>query len=121
VVLVDTSVWVEHFREGVVSMTSLLHQEEVLSHPFVIGELACGHLTDRRDILETLQKLPQSTIATHEEVLHFIESKKFMGRGLGFIDVHLLACSLLTGAFLWTKDRALCRVATELNVSYSPS
>lgn len=89
--LVDTSVWVEHFREGNTGLEKLLNDGEVASHPFVIGELACGNLKNRRIILSLLHDLPQASVAEHEEVMGVIERFHLMGRGLGYVDMSLLA------------------------------
>jgi predicted nucleic acid-binding protein len=117
-VLVDTSVWVEHFRRGRPELAGLLDAGSVVCHPFVIGELACGNLKNRQEILELLQTLCTCSVATHEEVLHFIESHKLMGLGLGYIDVHLLASAKLSGVPLWTLHRSLKTAASRLDVAY---
>ena len=113
-VLVDTSVWVEHLRHGCLELESLLDEGEVLCHPFVIGELACGRLSRRAEILALLRSLPQAAIADLEEVLSFLDTHWLMGIGLGFIDVHLLASARLHQAPLWTLDRTLQRTAEKL-------
>lgn len=117
-VLVDTSVWVSHLRGTNNGLVTLLNNAEVVCHPFVIGELACGNLKNRTDIISLLETLPAAYEVGHVEVLAFIEARKVMGRGLGFIDVHLLASSLLTGAPLWTLDKRLDKVAEELHCRY---
>jgi predicted nucleic acid-binding protein len=117
-VLVDTSVWVEHFRRGLPELAGLLNAGAVLCHPFITGELACGHLKNRREVLALLQTLCTGPVAAHEEVLHFIESHRLMGLGLGYIDVHLLASARLVGIPLWTLDHALNRAASRLNMAY---
>jgi predicted nucleic acid-binding protein len=117
-VLVDTSVWVEHFRRGRPELAKLLDTGSVVCHPFVIGELACGNLKNRREIFELLQTLCTCPAASHEEILHFIESHKLMGLGLGYIDAHLLASAKLSSVPLWTLDRALRTAASRLNVAY---
>jgi hypothetical protein len=116
-VLVDTSVWVEHFRRGLPALAHLLDADSVVCHPFVLGELACGNLQNRREIIELLQTLYACPVATHEEVLHFIEVNRLMGQGLGYIDMHLLASARLSGVPLWTLDRALKTAAASLNVA----
>ena len=116
-VLVDTSVWVEHFRRGVPELTKLLAAGSVVCHPFVLGELACGNLKNRREILELLQTLCTCPAAMHEEVLSFIEINHLMGLGLGYIDMHLLASARLSGVLLWTLDRPLATAASRLNVA----
>lgn len=114
--LVDTSVWVDHLRRGNSDLASRLQGGEVLGHPFVVGELACGHLNRRREILALLRALPHVPIATHDEVLEFVEAGRLMGRGLGWIDVHLLASARLAGTVLWTLDKRLAAVALSLHV-----
>ena len=117
-VLVDTSVWVAHLREADANLQSLLLAEEVVCHPFVIGELACGNLRNREEILELLQELPQAIVAEHAEVLSFIEARRLMGRGIGLVDVHLLASAVLGGLPIWTRDRRLREAATDIGVSF---
>jgi len=110
-VLVDTSVWVAHFREGNAALADLLHNEAVACHPFIVGELACGNLKNRTMILTLLESLPMAIAAEHEEVLVFIERNRLMGKGMGYVDVHLLTSALLTGLSLWTLDRRLEQVS----------
>lgn len=117
-VLVDTSVWVSHFREGNARLQSLLEEGLVLCHPFVVGELACGNLRNRREILSLLNSLPQTNTARHDEILLFIDKYRLMGKGLGYIDMHLLASSLLSGVPFWTLDRKLKSPAAELGRSF---
>ena len=117
-VLVDTSVWVEHLRRGVPELARLLDARLVVCHPFVLGELACGNLKNRREILDLLQALCTCPVATHEEVLSFLEANHLMGRGLGYIDIHLLASAKLSGIPLWTLDRPLAVAGAHLNVAY---
>ena len=116
-ILVDTSVWIDHFRTQSPSLSETLDLGEVLTHPFVIGELACGMLRQRGKVLDLLADLPQATVASHEEVLHFIEERRLMGKGIGYIDAHLLAAvSLTEGAALWTHDKRLAAVAADLRL-----
>ncbi len=117
-VLVDTSVWVDHLRSGNARLASLLDQGEVVCHPSVIGELACGDLPNRNETLGLLKDLPQAVVASHDEVMRFIESDRLMGTGLGYIDVHLLASARLTVASLWTLDRPLRKAARKLEVLF---
>lgn len=117
-VLVDTSVWVDHFRRGVPELIKELQAGAVICHPFIIGELACGHLKNRDEILQLLQTLATAVVAGHEEVLGFIESHHLMGTGLGYVDVHLLASARLTGTPLWTRDRPLKTAAANLGCAY---
>jgi predicted nucleic acid-binding protein len=117
VVLVDTSVWVAHLRQGAMGLEALLQGGRVVCHPFIVGELACGNLRNRSEILSLLQKLPGAIPAGHEEVMEFIENYGLMGKGLGYIDMHLLAAARLTGAALWTLDKRLHAVAVQLNLA----
>jgi predicted nucleic acid-binding protein len=117
-VLVDTSVWVSHLRDGNPELGSLLNSGEVLCHPFVIGELACGHLKNRTEILALLKLLPQALLADHQEVLRFLDDNKLVGKGLGYIDLHLAASCILTGVSIWTLDKKLAEVTQDLNISY---
>lgn len=118
-VLVDTSIWVSHLAKGSAELRALLERAEVLCHPFVVGELVCGNLTNRTEIISLLQELPQARVVEHDEVLRFIEARRLAGRGLGFIDAHLLASAVLTRAPLWTADKRLREAATDLGVSYT--
>ncbi len=118
-VLVDTSVWIKHLRERDDRLSGLLNEGLVCCHPFVIGELACGNLKNRAEILSLLQALPSAETAQHEEVLAFIENNDLMGKGLGYIDVHLLASALLSDVVLWTADNRLAEAASTLGVRYS--
>lgn len=117
-VLVDTSVWVDHLRQGVPLLGDLLAAGEVATHPFVIGELACGHLTRRAEILNLLSALPSVELATHAEALRMVDVHRLHGRGIGWIDAHLLASALLSGTGLWTRDRKLQIVVTSLGISH---
>lgn len=119
-ILVDTSIWVDHFRRGSAALETLLEKEEVVGHPFVIGELACGNLSRRKEILELLQALPQAAVASHGEIMQFIDFHRLMGAGLGLVDVHLLASARLSSAVLWTGDRTLMRAAEKLSVYFQP-
>jgi predicted nucleic acid-binding protein len=113
VILVDTSVWVEHLRRGLPSLATLLQEGKALIHPWVIGELACGNLQNRGALLELLQGLPAAVVASDSEVLQLIERKQLMGRGIGYVDAHLLASAKLSHCQLWTQDRRLAAVAQE--------
>ena len=117
-VLVDTSVWVGHFRSGDQRLASLLEQEEVVSHPFVVGELACGNLPRCDETLDLFERLPQALIAGHDEVMRFIRSEGLIGMGLGYVDVHLLASARLSGVSLWTLDEPLRKAARKLEVIF---
>ncbi|MGB2986012.1 MAG: type II toxin-antitoxin system VapC family toxin [Phycisphaerae bacterium] len=118
--LVDTSVWIHHFRHGNAALTALLNDGDVLSHPFVIGELACGNLKQRREILSLLEALPSVTLADHDEVLAFVDGNRLMGTGIGWIDAHLLSSAVLTGTLLWTLDKRLGEAARSIGVYGKP-
>ena len=115
-ILVDTSVWIEHLRAGSNRLRALLFDEQVLCHPFIVGELACGALQKRSDILSMLKALPEAHLVEHQEVLSFLEARRLYGRGIGWVGAHLLASTLLTGCTLWTLDKPLRRAAAALNV-----
>ena len=117
-VLVDTSVWVSHLRDGNAELANLLNDGNVLCHPLIVGELACGNLKDRAVILSFLQLLPMSIEAEHDEVLSFIENNRLMGKGMGYVDVHLITSAVLTGVPVWTLDKKLAQVADSLYVKY---
>ncbi|MCY4556898.1 MAG: type II toxin-antitoxin system VapC family toxin [Chloroflexi bacterium] len=117
--LVDTSVWVNHLRCNDAVLGALLEDNQVLMHPMVVGELACGNLPDRKYVLDLLKELPQILVADHDEVLFFIEQNRLMGRGVGYVDAHLLAAVSLHGsARLWTTDRRLRDAAGDLGLDY---
>ena len=118
-ILVDTSVWVDHLRLGDARLSALLENGEVCVHPFVVGELACGTMRNRREVLELIANLPAASVASDGEVMAFLKANDVMGRGIGWVDVHLLASSALTtGVQLWTRDRRLAVVASRLRVLY---
>lgn len=118
--LVDTSVWVGHLRAADKVLASLLDTGRVLAHPFVIGELALGDLRQRELVLDALSDLPQASVASDLEVLHFIDRHRLFGRGVGYVDAHLLAAVRLTsGASLWTHDQRLHGVAVQLGLAAS--
>lgn len=120
-ILVDTSVWVDHLRKGDAELKNLLEHGSVLSHPFVVGELALGNIPKRNVLLAAIVDLPKATMAEDEEVLRFISDYSLFGLGVGYIDVHLLAAVKLTaGASLWTRDKRLLRVAKKLRLSCNP-
>ncbi len=117
-ILVDTSVWIDHLRSGAPALVTALEKGRVLMHPFVLGELACGNLKNRREVLQLLGELPSTPISTDPEALAFIEGRALMGRGIGYIDVHLLASVALAGiAQLWTRDQRLATVAADLELA----
>jgi predicted nucleic acid-binding protein len=117
-VLIDTSIWVSHLKSGNFHLKGLLQDGKVVTHPFIIGELACGNLKKREEILSLLKALPAAATALHEEVLQLIENHRLMGLGLGYVDVHLLAAALLTAVPLWTHDKPLKEAAIKLQVAY---
>ncbi|MGE3309787.1 MAG: type II toxin-antitoxin system VapC family toxin [Limisphaerales bacterium] len=118
-VLVDTSIWIDHFRRRDPHLAELLAAGRVVSHSAVIGELACGTLRERERVLRDLQCLPTLSHARVEEALHLVERSRLWGRGLGWTDILLLASCRLGGAALWTRDRALRAGAVELGVAYA--
>jgi predicted nucleic acid-binding protein len=120
VILVDTSVWVDHLRATDAQLQALLEDGRVLAHPFVIGELALGSLKNRDVVLESLQDLPATLVATDEEAMRFIAQQNLYGAGIGYIDVHLLAAVRLTpDARLWTRDKRLLAATTRLGLAAS--
>jgi predicted nucleic acid-binding protein len=122
VILVDTSVWIDHFRRNDRRLAALLELDAVLTHPFVVGESALGDLRQRELILGTLQRLPQIGIAINEEVLRFIGEHRLFGLGIGYVDAHLLAATRLTaGTSLWTRDKQLHAAAEALGLAYHPA
>ena len=120
-ILVDTSVWVDHLRAGDAALSELLNGAVVLTHPMVIGELAMGALRHRKVVLHALQNLPHTAVANDPEVLAFIDHEGLHGRGIGYIDAHLLAAVRLTpDTSLWTRDKKLLAVANALSLSTAP-
>ncbi len=118
-ILVDSSVWIDHLRAGEPGLVELLNSNNVLAHPFIVGELACGNLKNRKTILPLLQDLPTIQVATDDEVLFFVERHELMGRGIGYVDAHLLAAVMLEGtAKLWTRDKRLCSVAESMGLAF---
>ena len=119
-ILVDTSVWIDHFRRDSLQLAAALEDGMVLAHPFITGELACGNLRNRREILSLMSHLPPAPRATDHEVLAFVEGRSLYGKGIGYVDAHLLA-SVALGAEtqLWTLDRRLANIAAKLGVLYS--
>ena len=113
-ILVDTSVWIEHFRTGTAELQELLNEGHVVCHPFILGELACGNLKNRSEILGLLQDLPMAVCAEDDEILQFIESHELMGKGLGYSDMHLLMSALISRIPLWTVDKRLHEISRKL-------
>jgi hypothetical protein len=118
VVLVDTSVWVNHLREGNAQLEALLTEGTIVCHPFTIGEIACGTMKNRVQILSLLQALPMAETAEHNEVLQLIENYRLTGKGLGYVDMHLLASAVLTDVPLWTLDRKLQQASAKIRIHY---
>ena len=116
--LADTSVWIDHLRHGDAALTAALEAGQVWMHSFVLGELACGNLRSRVEVLGLLQALPPVPVSTDKEVLFFIDQHELMGRGIGYLDVHLLASARLGGTQLWTRDKRLRTVAAELGLAH---
>lgn len=119
-ILVDTSVWIDHLRSGNSHLAELLDRAVAASHDFVVGEIACGNLKNRQEVLSLLSCLPKCEPATHEEVLFFIDRHRLMGRGIGYVDACLLAAATLSSAQLWTRDKRLSVIAEDLACAYSP-
>jgi predicted nucleic acid-binding protein len=117
-ILVDTSVWADHLRRSDKDLTELLLRRAVVTHPFVIEELACGHLPDREEFLTQIHSLPRVPVATHEEALDLISNRKLYGTGLGSVDVHIIASAMLGGARIWSRDKAMVRESRRLRVSF---
>ena len=117
--LVDTSVWIDHFRQGDAALTTALEAGQVWKHSFVLGELACGNLRSRVEVLSLLQALRPMPLSTDKEVLFFIDQHELMGRGIGYVDVHLLASARLGGTLLWTRDKRLDAVAAEMGLAHA--
>ena len=115
-VLVDTSVWIQHFRKTQAKLVYLLEQGDVACHAMILGELACGHLTERRQVLRDLAALPAVRACQDMEVMHFIDHKRLYGTGIGWVDAHLLASALTQDLRLWTLDKGLAKQATRLGV-----
>lgn len=119
-ILVDTSVWVDHLRSGDSALVALLQQTQVLMHPAVIGEIALGNLSRRNEVLTLMASLPQAVVAHDHEVLAVISSAPLHGRGIGYVDASLLAATKLTaGTSLWTRDKRLASVAQDLGIGAS--
>jgi predicted nucleic acid-binding protein len=117
-ILVDTSVWIDHLRAGDEQLTQWLGAGQVLVHPFVIGELALGNLRNRDTVLSALQDMPHAVVATELEVMRFIDQKGLFGLGIGYIDAHLLAAAMLTpGSLLWTRDKRLLAASARLGIA----
>lgn len=117
-VLVDTSIWITHLREGSSHLQDLLRDGQVVCHPFIVGELVLGNMRNRAEILALLQTLAMAPTVGAQELLYFVEQHRLMGTGIGFVDAHLLASALLSKLPLWTSDTKLRKVAMKLGVAY---
>ncbi len=117
-ILVDTSVWISHLRDSNSYLEELLNEGIVLCHPFIIGELACGNIKNRNEILSLLKLLPMAQVVEYDEVLKFIEDRKLARKGLGYVDVHLLASAILSDSPTWSLDKKLSKIALELNIDF---
>ena len=118
-ILVDTSVWIDHLRRGVPLLEGVLEEGQVLMHPFVLGEVACGNIRNRVEVLRLLGDLPAAPTVTDREAVGFIERHALMGRGIGYVDVHLLASTTMDGAArLWTFDKRLAEVASGMKLAF---
>lgn len=121
-ILVDTSVWIDHFRSGDATLARLLDNNAVLAHPWVTGELALGNLSSRDEVIGLLRGLPQATMADDDEVLRLIEQEALYGAGIGYVDAQLIAATRLTSdAALWTRDKRLAAVAARLGLGFLPT
>lgn len=119
-ILVDTSVWIDHLRSSEAHLSGLLNEGRVCMHPHVLGEIALGSLTNRATVLESMRDLPQAAVATEDEVFRFIKTHTLFGLGTGYTDAHLLAAAKLTpGTQLWTRDRRLNTVSVRLGLAYA--
>jgi predicted nucleic acid-binding protein len=117
-ILVDTSIWIDHFRRTEPQLVQLLDQSEVVMHPFVLGELALGHVPGIGGMIDDLSRLPQATTASANEVLKFIMDRKLSGLGIGYVDAHLLAsAALMSETLIWTRDKRLLAAAQSLSLS----
>lgn len=118
-ILVDTSVWIDHLRAGNPALVALLRDGQVLAHPWVTGEIALGNLANRVEVLGLLGNLSQAAVATDSELRTLIDRHRLFGRGVGYVDAQLLAATLLTsGSLLWSRDRRLTAIAAELGIAH---
>jgi len=118
-VLVDTSIWVDHLRKGMPRLEKLLLNAEVVCHPFIVGELSSGNIKNRKEFLSLIQSLPMTSLIDLDEFLYFVDQNKLMGKGIGFVDIHLLASARLAENPLWTSDKKLKSVAKALHIAYA--
>jgi predicted nucleic acid-binding protein len=119
-ILIDTSIWIAHFKRANASLAEWLENGQVLCHPFIVGELACGDLPSRSASINLLQALPEAPLMQHEEVLILVERHRLMASGIGWVDAHLIGSALLAGAGLWTFDRPLANAARKIGAATSP-
>lgn len=121
-ILADTSVWIDHLRGTDTVLAGLLEQNTVLAHPWVTGEVALGNLRNRGEVIDSLQNLPQATVASDAEVLRLVETERLYGLGIGYVDAQLLASTRLTrGTRLWSNDKRLAQAATTLELVFTPA
>lgn len=120
-ILVDTAVWIDHLHAPDAGLVDLLEHDSVVTHPMVLGELILGSIRERREFIALLTAQRTLPVVSDEEYLVFVESQRLMSRGLSYVDVHLLASTIITpGVRLWTRDRRLRRAAAELDVGWHP-
>ena len=117
-ILIDTSVWIRYLREGDKNLSLLLENGLVACHPFIIAELACGRMKNRNEILNLLNALPSSCLLEHDEIMEFIDSRKIMNQGIGYVDVHILGSAIVSETPLWTLDKSLRKIANLLEIEY---
>ena len=118
-VLVDTSVWVNYLHKGNSKLEYLLNEVEVVTHPFIVGELSCGGIKNRKEFINLMRSLSSIDAVSEEEYYHFLESNKLWGKGVGFVDVHLLAAAKVSRVKLWTEDKNLVAIAKNMKLLYS--
>jgi predicted nucleic acid-binding protein len=116
-ILADTSVWIDYFRKDLPELGERLRRGDVVMHPFVVGELACRNFSNRQETLELLEQLRSVTVAEHDEVMTFIHAQKLYGRGVGYVDVHLLTAAAIERCQLWTLDKRLKTMATSMGIA----
>jgi len=117
-ILIDSSVWIDHFRTENSLLSGLLMQGAIVMHEFILGELAIGNFKNRKEILTLLDSIPKLSKLTHDEFLYFLEQNSFYSKGVGFVDIHLLGSTKLAGVKIWTLDKRLLKLATSLNLNY---
>jgi len=117
-ILVDTSVWIDHFRQKNDNLDTLLYRGTVQMHEFIIGELAIGNFKNRKPILDLLESVPKLKKLSHDELMFFVNKYSLYGRGVGFVDIHLLAATKMANVKIWTLDKRLLKIAEEMNLNY---